>query len=144
MASNTKGDKKALTEQDVRMFLRDYDPSLNTLLEDLEFTSDEIYSAMIRVIDRWNDTPPYVASFTPETWPWKYYLLIGTASELLRMAAFAYTRNELKGQITGGAVDPDAKAREYSALADRLWQEFSQWMPHAKAELNMTMSWANV
>ena len=144
MTPETVGDGKALTEVDIRTFIRDLDPSLNILLDDYEFTSEEIRHAMTLCVDRWNETPPVIDSHTIDTFPFRYYLLLGTCANLFTMAAIAYRRNKLQAQITGGAVDPNAKAAEYDAAAGRMSQDFHRWMERAKAQINMSQCWGTM
>ena len=49
-----------MTATEVRTFLRDNDPNANILLDDFEFTPEEIRTAMNITVDRWNDTPPAI------------------------------------------------------------------------------------
>ena len=142
MPLNTVGDRKALTEMDIRTFIRDTDPSYNILLDDYEFTPEEIRQAQSLCVDRWNDFPPMFDNHTIDTFPFRYYMLLGTCANLFTTAAIAYRRNKLKAQITGGAVDPNEKAAEYDAAAAKLSSEFQQWMERAKAQINMEQCWA--
>lgn len=145
MASlNTVGDRKSLTEVDVRVFMRDYDPDLNILLDDYEYTSDEIRQAQTLCVDRWNETPPIIDNYTVDTFPFRYYYLLGTCANLMTMAAMSYRRNKLNAQITGGAVDPNAKAKEYEVAAAKMSADFREWMNRAKAQINQEQCWVSL
>jgi hypothetical protein len=136
-----EGNKGVLTDIDIRTFLRDTDPAANKLLDDFEFTPEELRSAMSLVVDKWNETPPSVASFTIEEFPWRYHLLLMTCSHLLTMAGYRYMRNSLQYNIPGGTVNDQAKAAEYFAAADKLKAEFNEWEKHKNLELQMEAGW---
>ena len=138
------GNAGVISDIDVRTFLRDADPDANLLLDDYEFTPEELRSAMNLIVDKWNETPPPVQSYTVETFPWRYHMLLGTSSNLLRMAAFRYQRNDLQYQIGGGTVMDQAKAQAYHATADRLSSEFDAWMRIKKSEIQAEIGWALV
>ena len=140
----TVGDSKSLTEMDIRTFVRDLDPSYNILLDDYEYTPEEIRQAMTLCVDRWNDFPPMIDRHTINTFPFRYYFLLGTCANLFTIAAIAYRRNKLNARITGGAVDPNEKARDYDAAASEMSAKFQQWMERAKAQINMEQCWAQL
>ena len=140
---NATGNDKYLTEVDIRIFIRDYDPELNLLLDDYEFTHEEIRLATSLVVDRWNETPPSVGVYTEDTFPFRYHLLLGTCANLMTMAAFRYRRNELTYQIPGGAINDQNKGKAYDAAAAKMAAGFTDWMMRKKVELNMNQGWGN-
>jgi len=135
------GNKKYLTEVEIRLILRDNDPAANLLLQDLEYTSEEIRSAMTLAVDRWNDSPPYIQNHTVDTFPWRSMLAMGTVANLLFIAANRYRRNDLQYNIGGGAVNDQARHKDYDAAGERLWSQYVQWIAHNKRALNMEQGW---
>ena len=137
------GNDKYLTEMDIRIFLRDTDPVANKLIGDLEFNHEEIRHAMSLTVDRWNETPPPVATYTFENFPFRYHLLMGTAANLFTMAASSYRRNRLNYNITGGSIDDQDKRGEYEAAGERLAAQFGEWMMRKKLEIQMNVGWGD-
>lgn len=121
---------------DVRMYLRDMVPEANTLLEDYEFTDDEIMYAIRRPVDQWNETPPPVGCYTTTTFPYRYYWTIAAAAELLQMAAHRYARNELDYAAAGVRIQDQNKAQTYLAVAERLKKEWMWWLEMKKMEVS--------
>lgn len=134
------GNRQTITVVDVRTFLRD-DPDTNMLLDDLEFSDEEIRSAHTLIVDKWNNNPPHIRDFTYDTFPYRYYLLMGIAAHLLWIAASAFRRNDLNYQIGGGAVADQHKGEVYQAAGDKLMEMFNDWMYREKASLQMSNGW---
>ena len=134
-----QGNPKYLTEEDIRIWLRDKDPEANLLLDDFEYGSEEIRTAMTLAVDKWNDTPPFLQShtFTINTFPFRSALLTGTAAGLLRIAAHRFRRNSLNYNVPGGSIADQEKAAPYDQAGDRLMQDYTQWLTHAKRSINM-------
>jgi len=135
------GNTGFLSEMDVRIWLRDHDPSANLLLDDYEFTTEEIRTAATLAVDFWNETLPNVRSYELYDFPYRHALLQGTCAKLLQMAANLYRRNDLQYQAGGGAVMDQAKAQPYDLAAAQLWKEFTQWCSLKKRALNQDMGW---
>jgi len=138
------GNAGVISDMDVRVFLRDADPDANLLLDDYEFTAEELRSAMNLIVDKWNETVPTVGSYQVESFPWRYHMLIGTCANLLRMAGYRYQRNDLPYQIGGGVVNDQSKAQSYHATADRLAAEFDAWMRLKKSSIQADIGWGTV
>jgi len=112
-----------LTSGDVREFLRDYG-EYNILLDNVEFTEDEIEKAMSFAVDRYNLITP-ITNVTPATFPNRYLLLIGTCIHLLQSEAFLQLRNQATyrdGDVEN--IGLDDKAALYMQLSDRLNAEW--------------------
>jgi hypothetical protein len=135
-----------LNDLDIRLWLRDNDPEANTLLDELEFSNDELAAAKNRAVDRWNETPPTLPNshYNTETFPYRYYYTMGVVSNLLTMAAHRYRRNELKYNIPGGSVADQSKHIEYDNAAARLAQEYGIWIARKKRELNIEEGWSTI
>lgn len=144
MAEEEDGKFKYISEMDVRMMLRDYDPAANTLLDDWEFDSEEIRTAATFAVDYWNEVPPDIGYYTLYDFPWRYHLVKGTCSNLLSMAAHRYRRNRLDYQVPGGGISDQNKAAEYDQIAMKLWQEYKTWVARKKMEVNAGRGWGSV
>lgn len=144
MADAPVGNPGFISEMDIRIFLRDTDPEANKLIGDLEFSPEEIRTAQTLAVDRWNETPPFIASYTVATFPWRYHLLMQTAANLMTIAANGYRRNHLKYNVPGGAIDDQDKAPAYEAAAARLAKGFNDWMDKTKVALNMQQGWGAI
>lgn len=136
-----KGNDAPMTDMEVRIFLRDKDPSANILLDDFEFTPEEIRTAMNITVDRWNDTPPDIYRMDYDEFPYRSILLLGVASNLLAMAAHRYRRNSLAINAGGTSVNDQAKAGEYDQASMRLRDEYLRAIRTKKRELNANLGW---
>lgn len=136
-----KGNDAPMTDMEVRIFLRDTDPSANLLLDDLQFKPEEIRTAMNLAVDKWNDTPPDIYRMDYDHFPYRSILLLGVASNLLYMAARLYSRNSMQINAGGTSVNDQAKAAEYDQASERLRQEFNQAIRMKKRELNTGLGW---
>lgn len=135
------GNDASMTDMEVRIFLRDKDPEANLLLDDYEFTPEEIRTAMNITVDRWNDMPPDIYRMDYDEFPYRSILLLGVASNLLAMAAHRYRRNSLQINAGGTSVNDQDKAREYDQASARLRDEYLQAMRTKKRELNVGLGW---
>lgn len=125
-----------LTVDKIRMFLRDM-PDYNILLEDVEFTNENIELAMELTIAKFNAMTPQ-SNLTVPTQLNEWVLLCGTCSKLLRSEGLRQLRNQMTaqdGNISGIGVDE--KQALYSAWADRLDAEFSEMAQNIKIQNNM-------
>lgn len=136
-----KGNDCSTTEMEVRIFLRDTDPEANLLIDDFEFSPEEIRTAMNLAMDRWNDTPPDIYRGDYDEFPYRSILLLGVASNLLFMAARRYARNSLQINAGGTSVNDQDKSREYDQASARLREEFMQAIRTKKRELNSNLGW---
>lgn len=136
---HAEGNPGFISELDIRIWLRDKDPSANLLIDDFEFSPEEIRTAMTLTIDAWNDTPPFLTthSFDVNTFPFRSALLTGTCANLMFIAANRFRRNSLNYNIPGGAVADQEKAPAYDAAGQRLWTEFKDWVTRVKRAINM-------
>jgi len=135
-----KGNATKISNLDITTFLMDH-PDTNTLLDDYEFSPEQIRSAMTLIVDKWNETRPPVGTYSIDSFPYRYHMLVGTCSILLRSAAHKYRRNDLDYNIGGGAINDQKKAAAYTAAAGALSAEFKEWMTREKNGLNMNQGW---
>lgn len=136
-----QGNDCSMTDMEVRIFLRDSVPEANLLIDDYEFTPEEIRTAMNMAVDKWNDTPPDICRMDYDHFPYRSILILGVSSILLSMAAHRYRRNSLAINAGGTSVNDQDKAREYDAAADRLRAEFMQSIRMKKREINTDLGW---
>ena len=138
------GNAGFLTDVDVRIWLRDNDPEANLLLDDFEFSAEEIRTAMTLTVDYWNETPPWVGSYDYDKFPYRYALLKGTAANLLFMGAHRFRRNQLSYNAGGLTVDDQNKYQQYDSAGARLWEEYKQWVAQAKRSINVDLGWGTI
>lgn len=132
---------------EVRLALLDQDNQtdgapFSNLLDDVEFQDTEIVFAMRRVVQKWNETPPPVALYSPMNFPYRYWWLKATVGELLIMGAARYRRNRLAYQAGGIAIDDQSKADEYEQIGRLNLQEFDEWMRNEKYRININNCWS--
>ena len=144
MALGPIGNSGYLTDVDVRIWLRDNDPDANLLLDDFEFSPEEIRTAMTLTVDYWNETPPDVGSYDYDKFPYRFALLRGTAANLLFMAAHRFRRNQLSYSAGGLTVDDQNKYQQYDSAGARLWEEYKQWITTKKKSTNVNSGWGTV
>ena len=139
-----RGNNTFLTDVDVRIWLRDNDPEANNLLDDFEFTPEEIRTAMTLAIDYYNDRPPYIKNYDYDKFPWRSQLLEGTVANLLFMAAHRFRRNSLQYNAGGTSISDQEKYQQYDAAGMRLWEEYNLWVTQHKRAINATIGWASI
>jgi hypothetical protein len=138
------GNDTFLSEMDIRIWLRDLDPAANKLLDDFEFKQEEIRTAATLAVDYWNETPPAIQGYELYQFPYRYNLLMGTAANLLFMAAHLYRRNQLNYNVPGGGISDQDRAKEYDAAGEKLWQQYKEWCSWKKKSLNVHQGWGQI
>lgn len=138
------GSNTYLTDLDVRIWLRDNNPEANTLLDDFEFTPEEIRTAMTLTVDYWNDRPPYIRNYDYNKFPYRSQLLMGTAANLLFIAAHRYRRNSLTYQAGGMSIQDQDKYQQYDGAGQKLWQQYQEWVISNKRALNAEQGFATL
>lgn len=139
-----KGSVTYLTDLDVRIWLRDADPDANKLLDDFEFSPEELRTAMTLTVDYWNDQPPYIRSYDYDKFPFRSQLLTGTAANLLFMAAHRYRRNALQYSAGGLTIQDQEKYQQYDSAGGNLWQQYQDWVVRNKRSLNAEQGFATL
>lgn len=132
---------------EVRLALLDLDNQdggapFSNLLDDTEFSDLDIVFAMRRTVQKWNETPPPVATYSPHNFPYRYYWLMATCGELMIMSAARYRRNRLAYSAGGVSIDDQSKAQEYEEIGRLKLREFDAWMRNEKYRINMNRCWA--
>lgn len=131
-----------LSVPEVRLAFNDLEHTEESLLDDLEFTDDQILGAARRVISLWNETVPVIVQMTPATFPWREWWLRGTMSYLYEMAAAKYRRDDIAFSAGGLSFDDKNKSAEYQRMAELYRNEFMQWMLQTKRSYNMNLCWS--
>jgi len=129
---------------DIRELLWDRYPDDNFLLDSVEFSDHQVASAAQWVVDKWNETPPSVGSYTVVSFPWRHHHALGAASRLLRTAAINQARNTLQYQAGGVGVKDKGKHPEYMELSNTLEREFLEWMDRKKVEINVNLCYGTL
>jgi hypothetical protein len=141
MNPNLLGDPQdrglALSVAEIRMTIRDTDPQQNTLLEDFDFSDQEIALAVRRCVDYWNEVPPDVAFFKATNFPWRYHLSLGAAAVLHQMAANQKMRNDLPYQAGGLTVQDTIKFQQYLDFYKNYWGQWAEWVKRRKYAINV-------
>jgi len=122
----------------VRIYMRD-NTKQNTLLNDLEYTEDEIKLAIDLVLSEFNSYPP-TTTLTKDTIP-LYIILPGIASKLLTSVSVSKLRNQLNYNDGGDHVMIDDTGPQYKQLADAFFDEYKKYMINYKSALNIDLCW---
>ncbi len=121
---------KALTTEDVRMFLLDRDATDNDLELDLAFSDEEIKSAMERAARSYNGIPPYVHNVSPNALPGDTNLFLHAAAEqLLRSLLSKLRRNDV--DYTAGGVGVNIVTKRIAHLEREIREHRELWQEEA-------------
>jgi hypothetical protein len=127
----------SLSVPEIRMVLRDTDPEGNFLLEELDFTDNEIALCIRRCVDYWNECPPPVNTYKATNFPWRYNLSLGVAALLHQMAANNKMRNDLPYQAAGLTVQDTIKYQQYMEFYKMYWDQWVAWVRSKKYQINI-------
>jgi len=125
-----------VTSEDIRMFMRDQ-PQYNILLDDIEFSDDDIVRAMRLTVAKWNAITP-VTSLTSAAQLNEWVLLCGVCCILLKSEGLRQKRNQLQTQ--DGNIAPvglDEKESLYLKWSMIFCDEFERLAKTAKIQQNM-------
>ena len=131
-----------LDEASIRMFLMDK-KELNPLLRGVRWSTDDIDQAINRCVDFYNETPPFINSFSPSTFPYRYTLLIGVAGHLLKSASINEASNELQYAADGVTVQDKDKADVFAKLGSMFWDEFKDKVTNVKVANNISAAFGS-
>ena len=126
-----------LSIAEIRMTMRDTDPESNFLLDELDFTTNEIALMIRRAVDYWNEVPPPLSVYTSSNFPWRYHLSRGVVGLLHQMAAMYKMRNNLDYSAGGVTVADTIKWQQYENIGTRMWDEYRKWVRDKKYEINI-------
>lgn len=115
-----------ITEKELRIWSMDR-PEINTLVENVRFTPEDIEQAITNVVDYFNILPPPTRhKYTVETFPSRALLALGVWGWLLRGAAIGEASNNLSYNADGTTVNDRDKAEIFATLGKTLWDEFKE------------------
>lgn len=126
-----------ITIGEIRLDIMDRCPTANYLLDDLEFTDEEIIHAMRKAVDFYNDALPPIGGYTYDAFPYRSAWIKGTVAFLLQMMAHKFRRNTLKYSAGGLTLSDQEKFEEYERTGKQLEQEYSQWVTQRKIATNV-------
>lgn len=127
------------------MFMRDR-ADKNILLDDVQFTPNELDLAMEMTVSAYNGVTPQT-NLTPSTFPThlRYLLMIGTVRFLLMSESFMQVRNQ--ATVQDGDISPigiDDKAALYSQMAAQLKAEWDEQVRGIKTQNNMESAYGTL
>jgi hypothetical protein len=129
---------------EVRLHLRDTDPSESFLLDNLAFSDEEIALAMYLPVQYWNEIPPPIGIHNTTTFPYRYHWLMAIAGYLFLTAAEQQRRNNLQYAASGVQVNDQDKEPNYEKAALQRLTEFREFVRRKKAEINLENAWGEV
>lgn len=149
VAANLQSSEKSyspLSIAELRILVRDRSDLDNSFLEEVEFSNTELAMAVRRPVEYWNESRPFMQSktYTPATFPYRYWWSIGAIGELLRMAAHNLVRNRVPLNAGGVQMDSKARADMYLALSKEYLSKFEQWVYSQKVGLNLQKCWGRI
>jgi hypothetical protein len=135
-AFQTAAETGPVTIPEVRLALMDVNNGsdgwpFSNLLIDVEFADADIAFCIRRVVEMWNETPPPVATYSTDNFPYRYW-----------WTGRRYSRNRLAYSAGGVSIDDQSKSAEYMQHAEQILQEFKQFMMTEKQRINMSYCWS--
>ena len=128
--------KRPVTVAEVRFNLRDY-PELNTLLNDVEFSDNEIAYCISKPVEIWNEMTPDVGQYDIADFPWRQQHISATIGHLLVLAGRWYLRNQLAYSSGGLSVDDKNKGPAYIQMGQQAMANFERFCMERKFEANI-------
>jgi hypothetical protein len=125
------------------MFMRDYALGKlpggqgNIILDDIQFTKDELDFAIEMSISCFNGMTP-ISTFNAENFPNAYLMLLGVARFLLMSESIHQLRNQIS--VQDGDIAPSGiyeKSQAYVALSQALQSEWQFMARNMKNQFNM-------
>jgi len=122
----------------IRRFMRDY-PDKNILIDDVEFSQDDINQGVEFVTSNYNAITPQT-NLLPISWPshLQYVLLLGVTAYLLKSASILQLRNQATYQ--DGDIQPigiDDKYSLYMQLSQAFKSEWDDLVRRIKTQNNL-------
>lgn len=124
---------------EIRARLWDSGPGDNLLLDDVEFSDDQILSAILWPVQDWNEKPPPVGTYNTFNFPFRSAWIDAAIGQLYLYGAAFYRRNKLNGSAGGvnlNELDRDGAYMEAYKLHLTNWNEFRD---RKKLEANMAL-----
>lgn len=130
-----------ITEKELRIWSMDR-PELNTLIDGVKFSSEDIEQAQIFVVDYFNLMPPPTGyQYTVETFPSRTLMLLGVWAHLLKGAAIGDAINEFDYAAEGVQINDRNKAQLYALLGRQYWDEFKDMAANIKLTQNIAQAY---
>lgn len=134
-----------VTKDQVRMFMRDRADN-NILLDDIQFTDNELNLALEMTVSAFNCVTPQT-NFAPQSFPThlRYLLLIGTTRFLLMSESFMQARNQTT--VQDGDIAPigiSDKASLYAQMAQNLKSEWDALTRGIKTQQNLESAYGTL
>lgn len=129
---------------EVRMHLRDTDPSESYLLDNVAFSDEEIAMALTHPVQYWNEIPPPIGIHTTASFPYRYNWLMATAGYLFLIVAEQQRRNNLAYSAGGVQINDQNKEPQYEQAAKRRLDEYKDFVKRKKAQINLENAFAYV
>lgn len=129
---------------EIRMHLRDTEPSESFLLDNLAFSDEEIMQAIYLPVQYWNEIPPPIGTHTTANFPYRYHWLMAIAGYLFLTAAEQMRRNNLRYSASGVNIDDQNKEPNYEQAAQRRLDEFREFVKRKKAEINLSNAYGGI
>lgn len=120
----------------IRQRLRDY-ANLNDVTQAMEFSAEEILSAMLEPVEYYNETPPHIKVYSPDTFPFRQHWLDATISRLLLTGGIWLERNDVSIKAEGISSNDRDHAKTWLNMAQTMWTEYRQFVYTQKAGENM-------
>ncbi len=129
----------------IRRFMRDY-PDKNILLDDVEFSQDDVNQGVEMVTSKYNAVTPQTSQ-NAAGWPshLQYVLLLGVAAYLIKSGAFLQLRNQATYQ--DGDIAPigiDDKYPLYLQFAQALQAEWDEMVRAIKTQNNLESAYGSL
>lgn len=129
---------------EIRLHLRDTEPSESFLLDNLAFSDEEIMQAIYLPVQYWNEIPPPIGTHTTANFPYRYHWLMAIAGYLFLTAAEQMRRNNLRYSASGVNIDDQDKEPNYEQAASRRLLEFREFVKRKKAQINLEGAYGGV
>ncbi len=127
------------------LFMLDRGAEDNFLLDDREFDNKIIDAAVMLTVDKYNTTEPFCDTQTVLSFPFRYELMLGVCSTLLRSKAINMARNSVDYQTKGGVtVDENRNYEAYMVMAKEMAAEFTDRVRKIKSWINMNQGYGSV
>lgn len=125
------------------MFLMDK-PELNPLIRGVRWSPEEIDHALVMCVSYYNESPPQVDTYTAESFPYQYTLLLGVAGYLLKSAAVNEAVNNLQYNLDSVSVNDKDKSDIFLKLGSQYWSEFQTAIQNMKVAKNVSAAFGSV
>lgn len=122
---------------DIRTSMVDRDPADNSLIDRVEFSTDQVLSAIVWPVQYFNEQPPPLTKFTTRDFPFTAEWQDAVVGSLLVSAAHNFRRNQLPYSAGGVSVDDKNKEGPYLAYGNQLIQGYKDFVLNKKVEMNV-------